>query len=82
MKGKGETMSTTREPHCNIFLREDIRNALNAAAATNAGALRFTEDPRGRAYQEGFRDALLAIALAFGIQASYSETSQRLVILG
>jgi hypothetical protein len=61
-------MSFRREPRCNIFLREDIKNALMSVAATNAGAMSYAKDPQAKAYQEGFQAALIAIALAFGIQ--------------
>jgi hypothetical protein len=65
-------MSLRREPHCNIFLREDIQNALMSAAATIASTMPYTNDPQAKAYQEGFRAALIAIALAFGIRITTS----------
>jgi len=61
-------MSFRREPKCSIFLRDDIQNALMSVAATIASTMPYTNDPQAKAYQEGFRAALIAIALAFGIR--------------
>ena len=55
-----------------IYCREDIANALlsaeEASSATAAAMIDVVGDPdRMRAYREGYRAALSAVALAFGL---------------
>lgn len=69
-----------------IWFREDILHALQAAdqaSATTAAALEYAlggaegaGDPRYlRAYREGYRAALVTVAVAFGIDKPAEEKS-------
>lgn len=56
-----------------IWLREDVLNALRAVAEAgmaSALALSQPDSPFGQGYRQGFLVALRAMGTAFGVQAS------------
>jgi hypothetical protein len=56
-----------------IWLREDVLNALRAVAEAgmaSALAVSAPDSPFGQGYRQGFLVALTAVGAAFGLQAS------------
>ena len=53
-----------------LYFRQDIANVLRATACASEGAARMArvEDAELRAYQQGVRNTLVSVGLAFGLE--------------
>jgi hypothetical protein len=61
-----------------IWFKEDIANALQAAEESVAGAIAMAEPTADlTAYQAGFRAALKTLAVAFGVSPSFASDADR-----
>lgn len=50
-----------------VWSKDDIRNALVGVYAAHIGSINLREDDPAFAYEEGFRTAMISVALALGI---------------